>query len=59
MKILELIDVLSSMSETLDDNAEVFIEQEGVLCEFDIEQTEEQFDGFFSFYPAGLKFVLR
>ena len=60
MKVDKFFDLLSSRIEYFDPDAEIFVEDEdGTLCDFIIEDTEEAFDGFDTFYPAGLKIVLK
>ena len=59
MRISELAELLCSESERLDDDAEILIEVDGVLWDFNIEHTDEVFDGFDTFYPEGLKIVIK
>lgn len=59
MKIYEMADLLYSKGEQLPDEGEILVEQDGILYDFDIEDTEEIFDGFDTVYPAGLKIVLK
>jgi hypothetical protein len=60
MKISELVQLLSSRSEELEEDAEILAESEdGMLYDIEIEDTEEMFDGFDTFYPAGLKIVIK
>ena len=58
MKISELAEFLSSKSEELDEDAEILVEQDGYLYEFEIKATEAMFDGFDSYFPEGLKIVV-
>lgn len=58
MNIYKFIDLLQERAAELEGGAEIFVEAEdGLLYDFDIEDTEEAFDGFDTFYPAGLKIV--
>lgn len=60
MKISELVQLLSSRSEELEEDAEILAEgEDGILYDIEIEDTEEVFDGFDTFYPAGLKIVIK
>ena len=60
MKIEKFFDLLSGRIEDFEPDAEFLVEDEdGTLCDFTIEDTEEAFDGFDTFYPAGLKIVLK
>lgn len=60
MKIEKFFDLLSGRIEDFEPDAEILVEDEdGTLCDFTIEDTEEAFDGFDTFYPAGLKIVLK
>ena len=60
MKISELVQLLSSRSEELEEDAEILAESEdGMLYDIEIEDAEEMFDGFDTFYPAGLKIVIK
>lgn len=60
MNIYKFIDHLQERAAELEDGAEVLVEgEDGLLYDFTIEDTEEAFDGFDTFYPAGLKIVLR
>jgi len=53
MNRLELIEILSSASEE-----DVYIKAEdGLLDDFDIEQVDEQFDGFYTAFPACITLV--
>lgn len=59
MKILEMAELLYSMSEQLEEGAEILVEdEEGMLSDFKIEKTEAVFDGFDEYYPEGLKIVI-
>ena len=59
MKVDKFFDLLSERIEDFEPDAEILVEDEdGTLCDFTIEDTEEAFDGFDTFYPAGLKIVL-
>lgn len=58
MKIDKFYDPLSERIADFETDAEILVEAEdGTLCDFTIEDTEEAFDGFDTFYPAGLKIV--
>lgn len=62
MKIRELNDLLQDamMREDIEQDSEILVEcEDGVLYDFTIEDTEEAFDGFDTFYPAGLKVVVK
>jgi len=59
MKILEMAELLYSKSEELGEEAEINVEIEDMLYDFTIETQEEVFDGFDTFYPEGLKIVLK
>ena len=60
MKISELVQLLSSRSEELEEDAEILAEgEDGMLYDIEIEDTEEVFDGFDTFYPAGLKIIIK
>ena len=60
MKVDKFFDLLSERIEDFEPDAEILVEDEdGTLCDFTIEDTEEAFDGFDTFYPAGLKIVLK
>jgi hypothetical protein len=60
MKISELVQLLSSRCEELEEDAEILAEgEDGTLYDIEIEDTEEVFDGFDTFYPAGLKIVIK
>jgi len=55
-----LTDHLQERASELEDSAEILVEgEDGLLYDFDIEDTEEAFDGFDTFYPAGLKIVVE
>ncbi len=58
MNIYKFIDRLQERAAELEPEAEILVEDEdGTLYDFTIEDTEEAFDGFDTFYPAGLKIV--
>lgn len=58
MNIYKFIDYLQERAAELEDGAEILVESEdGLLYDFEIQDTEEAFDGFDTFYPAGLKIV--
>lgn len=58
MDIYKFIDHLQERAAELEDGAEILVEgEDGQLYDFTIEDTEEAFDGFDTFYPAGLKIV--
>lgn len=62
MKIKDLIDLLNEryVREEMDSDAEILVEDEGgLLHDFTVEETEEAFDGFETYYPAGLKIVVK
>lgn len=59
MKILELAELLYSKSNELSEDAEINLEIEDTLYDFQIETQEEVFDGFETFYPEGLKIVVK
>lgn len=60
MKIIDFYDVLSERVDEFNRDAEILVEgEDGTLCDFTIEDTEEQFDGFDTFFPAGLKIVVK
>lgn len=60
MKISELVQLLSSRREELEEDAEILAEgEDGTLYDIEIEDTEEVFDGFDTFYPAGLKIIIK
>lgn len=60
MNIYKFIDHLQERAAELEDGAQILVEgEDGTLYDFTIEDTEEVFDGFDTFYPAGLKIVLR
>ena len=60
MNIYKFIDRLQERAAELEDGAEILVEDEdGTLYDFDIEDTEEAFDGFDTYYPAGLKIVVK
>lgn len=49
MKLSDLTERLSSATEE-----EVFVEIDGVQYDFDLDRSEETFDGFFTVYPAAI-----
>lgn len=52
--------MLQERAAELEQEAEILVEgEDGTLYDFEIGDTEEAFDGFDTFYPAGLKIVLR
>lgn len=58
MNIYKFIDHLQERASELEDGAEILVEgEDGSLYDFTVEDTEEAFDGFDTFYPAGLKIV--
>jgi hypothetical protein len=58
MNIYKFIDHLQERAAELEEGAEILVEgEDGTLYDFTIEDTEEAFDGFDTFYPAGLKIV--
>lgn len=60
MNIYQFIDHLQERAAELEDDAEILVEGEGgMLYDFTIEETEEAFDGFDTFCPAGLKIVVK
>ncbi|MBQ9646098.1 MAG: hypothetical protein IJV24_07060 [Prevotella sp.] len=60
MKIEQLHDLLSDRIFEFERDAEILVEgEDGLLYDFTLADTEEQFDGFDTFYPAGLKIVLK
>lgn len=60
MKVDKFFDLLSERIEDFEPDAEILVEDDdGTLYDFTIEDTEEAFDGFDTFYPAGLKIVLK
>lgn len=62
MKIQDFINLLSDhfYERNLEQEAEILVEgEDGTLYDFSIDDTEEQFDGFDTFYPAGLKIVVK
>lgn len=61
MKLRDFIDLLSEhySREEMSPDAEILVEDEdGLLHDFTVEETEEAFDGFETYYPAGLKIVV-
>ena len=60
MNIYKFIDHLQERAAELEQEAEILVEgEDGTLYDFTIEDTEEAFDGFDTFYPAGLKIVVK
>ena len=60
MKVDKFFDLLLERIEDFEPDAEILVEDDdGTLYDFTIEDTEEAFDGFDTFYPAGLKIVLK
>ena len=62
MKLRDFIDLLSERyaREEMNPDAEILVEDEGgLLHDFTVEETEEAFDGFETYYPAGLKIVIN
>lgn len=60
MKINDFYDQLSERICEFEYDAEILVEgEDGTLYDFTIEDTEEQFDGFDTLYPAGLKIVVK
>lgn len=60
MNIYKFIDHLQERAAELEEGAEILAEgEDGLLYDFEIQDTEEAFDGFETYYPAGLKIVLR
>lgn len=60
MKIDKFYDLLSGRIEDFEPDAEILVEgEDGLLHDFTIEDTEEAFDGFDTYYPAGLKIVVE
>ena len=58
MNIYKFIDHLQKRTAELEEGAEILVEgEDGLLYDFEIQDTEEAFDGFDTFYPAGLKIV--
>ena len=58
MNIYKFIDQLQERAAELEPEAEILVEgEDGTLYDFEIGETEEAFDGFDTFYPAGLKIV--
>lgn len=60
MKIYEAAALLNDKLDAMqvDSDSEIFVEIDGVLHDFKIEETPEMFDGFDTVYPAGLKLVI-
>lgn len=60
MNIYQFIDHLQERAADLENGAEILVEgEDGMLYDFTIEETEEAFDGFDTFCPAGLKIVVK
>lgn len=60
MNIYQFIDHLQERAADLEPEAEILVETEdGTLADFTLADTEEAFDGFDTFYPAGLKIVIN
>lgn len=60
MNVYKFIDLLQERAADLEQEAEILVEdEEGTLYDFTVEDTEEAFDGFDTFYPAGLKIVVK
>ena len=60
MNIYQFIDHLQERAAELEEDAEILVEgEDGTLYDFTIEETEEAFDGFDTFCPAGLKIVVK
>ncbi len=62
MKLRDFIDLLSEQDarEERSPDGEILVEDEdGLLHDFTVEETEEAFDGFETYYPAGLKIVVK
>ena len=58
MNIYKFIDHLHKRAAELEEGAEILVEgEDGLLYDFEIQDTEEAFDGVDTFYPAGLKIV--
>ena len=60
MNVYRFIDQLQQRAEELENEAEILVESDdGTLYDFTLEDTEEAFDGFETFFPAGLKIVVK
>ena len=60
MNVYRFIDQLQQRAEELENDAEILVEgDDGTLYDFTLEDTEEAFDGFETFFPAGLKIVVK
>ena len=60
MKIYELEALLSSKYDELDEDAEILAEgEDGLLYDIEIQPTDAVFDGFDTYYPEGLKIVIK
>lgn len=60
MNIYHFIDHLQERAAELEAEAEILVEgEDGTPYDFTIEDTEEVFDGFDTFFPAGLKIVVK
>lgn len=60
MKIYEMAALLNDVMDTgaVDADAEIFVEVDGLLHDFKVEDTPETFDGFDTVTPAGYKLIL-
>lgn len=60
MNVYKFIDLLQERAAELENDAEILVEgDDGTLYDFTLEDTEEAFDGFETFFPAGLKIVMK
>ena len=60
MNLHKFISLLNDKAFELEDDAEILIEDEdGWLHDFDLEDMEETFDGFYTATPAGLKLRMK
>lgn len=60
MNVYRFIDQLQQRAAELENDAEILVESDdGTLYGFTLENTEEAFDGFETFFPAGLKIVVK
>lgn len=60
MNVYRFIDQLQQRAAELENEAEILVEgDDGTLYDFTLEDTEEAFDGFETFFPAGLKIVVK
>ena len=57
MKIYELAKLLSS--KDFDEEAEILVETDEGLCDFNLADTEATFDGWDTYYPEGLKIIVK